>query len=115
PRGSGAATRAAAQGGALARPPALLRRRRRDAHPRLRPRRGRRPCRRGPRPVSERIVTADACVIGTGAGGAPVAALLAEAGWRVAILEEGDVHEPAAMNARPRDMMPRLYRDGGQI
>jgi len=65
--------------------------------------------------VSERIVTADACVIGTGAGGAPVAALLAEAGWRVAILEEGDVHEPAAMTARPRDMMPRLYRDGGQI
>jgi choline dehydrogenase-like flavoprotein len=65
--------------------------------------------------VSERIVTADACVIGTGAGGAPVAALLAEAGWRVAILEEGGVHEPASMTARPRDMMPRLYRDGGQI
>jgi choline dehydrogenase-like flavoprotein len=65
--------------------------------------------------VSERIVKADACVIGTGAGGAPVAALLAEAGWRVAILEEGGVHEPASMTARPRDMMPRLYRDGGQI
>jgi len=65
--------------------------------------------------VSERIVTADACVIGTGAGGAPVAALLAEAGWRVAILEEGERHEPASMTARPRDMMARLYRDGGQI
>jgi choline dehydrogenase-like flavoprotein len=65
--------------------------------------------------VSERIVTADACVIGTGAGGAPVAALLAEAGMRVAILEEGAVHEPASMTARPRDMMARLYRDGGQI
>jgi len=65
--------------------------------------------------VSERTVTADACVIGTGAGGAPVAALLQEAGWRVAILEEGERHEPAAMTARPRDMMPRLYRDGGQL
>ena len=65
--------------------------------------------------MSERIVTADACVIGTGAGGAPVAALLAEAGMRVAILEEGAVHEPASMTARPRDMMARLYRDGGQL
>jgi choline dehydrogenase-like flavoprotein len=64
--------------------------------------------------VSERIVSAEACVIGTGAGGAPVAALLAEAGVRVAILEEGGVHEPASMTARPRDMMRRLYRDGGQ-
>src|SRR5258705_9117561 len=65
--------------------------------------------------MSERIVTADACVIGTGAGGEPVGALLAEAGWRVAILEEGELHEPASMTARPRDMMARLYRDGGQI
>jgi choline dehydrogenase-like flavoprotein len=69
----------------------------------------------GARIAGERIVTVDACVIGTGAGGAPVAALLAEAGLRVAILEEGDRHEPAAMTARPRDMMRRLYRDGGQI
>jgi len=64
--------------------------------------------------MSERIETADVCIIGTGAGGAPVAALLAEAGCRVAILEEGERHLPAAMTARPRDMMPRLYRDGGQ-
>jgi choline dehydrogenase-like flavoprotein len=69
----------------------------------------------GARIAGERIVTVDACVIGTGAGGAPVAALLAEAGLRVAILEEGDRHEPAGMTARPRDMMRRLYRDGGQI
>jgi choline dehydrogenase-like flavoprotein len=69
----------------------------------------------GARIAGERSVTADACVIGTGAGGAPVAALLAEAGMRVAILEEGALHEPASMTARPRDMMARLYRDGGQI
>jgi choline dehydrogenase-like flavoprotein len=60
-------------------------------------------------------VEADACVIGTGAGGAPVAALLAEAGLRVAVLEEGGLHGPERMTARPREMMPRLYRDGGQI
>jgi choline dehydrogenase-like flavoprotein len=60
-------------------------------------------------------IEADACVIGTGAGGAPVAALLAEAGLRVAVLEEGGLHGPETMTARPREMMPRLYRDGGQI
>jgi choline dehydrogenase-like flavoprotein len=62
-----------------------------------------------------RTITADACVIGTGAGGAPAAALLAEAGMRVVVLEEGELHGPETMTARPRDMMPRLYRDGGQI
>jgi choline dehydrogenase-like flavoprotein len=62
-----------------------------------------------------RTIRADACVIGTGAGGAPVAALLAEAGMRVVVLEEGEQHGPETMTARPRDMMPRLYRDGGQI
>lgn len=62
-----------------------------------------------------RTLEADTCVIGTGAGGGPVAALLAEAGQRVVVLEEGELHTPASMTARPRDMMPRLYRDGGQI
>jgi choline dehydrogenase-like flavoprotein len=62
-----------------------------------------------------RTITADACVIGTGAGGATAAALLAEAGMRVVVLEEGEQHGPETMTARPRDMMPRLYRDGGQI
>jgi len=62
-----------------------------------------------------RTISADACVIGTGAGGAPVAALLAEAGMRVVVLEEGELHGPETMTARPRDMMPRLYRDAGQI
>jgi choline dehydrogenase-like flavoprotein len=60
-------------------------------------------------------VNADVCVIGTGAGGAPVAALLAEAGMHVVVLEEGEHHGPETMTARPRDMMARLYRDGGQI
>ena len=35
---------------------------------------------------------ADVCVIGTGAGGAPVARALAEAGADVVVLEEGGAH-----------------------
>jgi choline dehydrogenase-like flavoprotein len=60
-------------------------------------------------------ITVDACVIGSGAGGAPVAKELAEAGMTVAILEEGDWQETATFTARPRDMTSRLYRDGGQM
>ena len=60
------------------------------------------------------VVRADACVIGTGAGGAPVARALAEAGLRVAVLEDGGAFPPETLTARPRDMLTRLYRDGGQ-
>ena len=62
-----------------------------------------------------RTITVDVCVVGTGAGGGPVAAGLAEAGLRVAILEEGVLHEPGTLTARPREMLGRLYRDGGQL
>src|SRR5919206_2716607 len=69
----------------------------------------------GSRISGERLVRADACVIGTGAGGAPVAKELAEGGMRVVMLEEGERLTADDFNARPRDMTPRLYRDGGQI
>ena len=62
----------------------------------------------------ERVVRADACVIGTGAGGAPVAHVLAEAGMRVAVLEEGEHHDRSVLTGRPRDMTAALYRDAGQ-
>ena len=57
---------------------------------------------------------ADACVIGSGAGGAVVAKELAEAGMRVVLLEEGEHITADAFTARPRDMLPRLYRDAAQ-
>ena len=60
-------------------------------------------------------VEVNACVIGTGAGGAVVAKELAEAGLTVAMLEEGAHHTIDDYTARPRDMSPKLYRDGGQI
>jgi choline dehydrogenase-like flavoprotein len=64
--------------------------------------------------TGERTVRVDACVIGTGAGGAPVAKELAEGGMSVAMLEEGPRFTTSDFNARPRDMLVELYRDAGQ-
>ena len=63
----------------------------------------------------ERTVRVDACVVGSGAGGAPVAKELAEGGMRVAILEEGEWWDTDSFTARPREMTARLYRDAGQV
>ena len=64
--------------------------------------------------VRARAVRADACVIGTGAGGATVAKELAEGGMQVVMLEEGGRHLTDELTARPREMTARLYRDAGQ-
>jgi choline dehydrogenase-like flavoprotein len=64
--------------------------------------------------AGHRNVRADVCVIGTGAGGAVVAKELAEAGASVVLLEEGGHHGAAEFTARPRDMLPKLYRDAAQ-
>lgn len=61
-----------------------------------------------------RTIEADVCVIGAGAGGAVAAAELAEGGARVVVLEQGPRHDADRFNARPLEMMARLYRDGGQ-
>jgi len=70
---------------------------------------------RGSGIAGERRVRADVCVIGTGAGGAPVAKELAEGGMRVLMLEEGERRSADEFNARPRDMTALLYRDAGQL
>jgi choline dehydrogenase-like flavoprotein len=57
---------------------------------------------------------ADVCVVGAGAGGAIVAAELAEGGANVVVLEQGAEHDPDSFTARPPQMLARLYRDGGQ-
>ena len=80
----------------------------------------------GPRPREIRVergaelrgrrrVGADAVVVGTGAGGGVAAKELAEAGLDVVMLEEGEWVEPHDLTARPRDVSPRLYRDGAQV
>ncbi len=56
----------------------------------------------------------DAVVVGSGAGGAPVAALLAEAGLDVVVLEEGGYHTPEEFRATPVfERLVGLYRDLG--
>ena len=64
--------------------------------------------------TGERVLRADAVVIGTGAGGAPVAKELAEGGMRVVMLEEGRRLTADDTSARPREATARLYRDAGQ-
>ncbi|HEX5146547.1 MAG TPA: GMC family oxidoreductase [Conexibacter sp.] len=61
-----------------------------------------------------RVLDADVCVVGAGAGGAVVAAELAEGGASVVVLEQGPHHDADRFSARPTEMLARLYRDGGQ-
>jgi choline dehydrogenase-like flavoprotein len=62
---------------------------------------------------SDLALTADVCVIGTGAGGAVVAARLAEAGLDVILLEEGGYWAGAEFTESEAELVPRLYADRG--
>lgn len=55
----------------------------------------------------------DVVVVGTGAGGAVMAAKLAEAGLAVAIVEEGRKIPRQAMAGDPLERVRRMWRDGG--
>jgi choline dehydrogenase-like flavoprotein len=56
----------------------------------------------------------DVCVVGSGAGGAVVAARLAQVGLHVVVLEEGPWHRPEDSTLREEDAYPRLYQEKGQ-
>jgi choline dehydrogenase-like flavoprotein len=57
---------------------------------------------------------ADVVIVGSGAGGATVAAHLAEAGQRVIVVEEGPYVTPERYGRmRPSESMRHLWRDGG--
>ena len=59
----------------------------------------------------ERSFDADVVVVGTGAGGSVVGALLAEAGYSVLFVEEGAHHKTESFNPYVTESVPRLYRD----
>jgi choline dehydrogenase-like flavoprotein len=66
----------------------------------------------GPRSVTRRY-DCDVVVVGSGAGGAPTALRLREAGFHVLVLEEGDLHLTGSFGGDPIGAMQRLYRDAG--
>lgn len=59
------------------------------------------------------VLEADVLVVGSGAGGAPTAALLAEAGFDVLVVEEGPWVEQGEVVPFSLDQMDRQYRSGG--
>ena len=58
-------------------------------------------------------LTADVCVVGSGAGGAVVARELAEGGLSVVVIEEGAYFTSNDFQGPPFERVLRLYRDGG--
>ncbi len=55
----------------------------------------------------------DVAIVGSGAGGAAAAAILAEAGLDVMVLESGPYVDKTSYPKDPLDGLPLLYRDGG--
>ncbi len=56
---------------------------------------------------------AEVVVVGTGAGGAAIGAMLAELGVDVLFVEEGGHHPTSSFNPYLAESMPRLWRDAG--
>ncbi len=57
---------------------------------------------------------ADVVVIGSGAGGAPLAKELSEEGYKVIVVEEGARFTKDDFNMNPGEAFMRMYRDAGQ-
>jgi choline dehydrogenase-like flavoprotein len=65
--------------------------------------------------TGETTLTADAVVVGSGAGGGLVAAQLAAAGKDVVVLEKGGYHSESDFNGLEADMTPKLYLRRGTL
>lgn len=59
------------------------------------------------------VIDSDVVVVGSGAGGATIAAELAEAGFDVVVVEEGSYYQTRDFTADTSAMVRQLYRDGG--
>ena len=66
----------------------------------------------GAQASSDLNLSADDCVIGSGAGGALTAATLAERGRSVLLIEEGGYYTSQDFTMRERDTESRLYQEG---
>jgi choline dehydrogenase-like flavoprotein len=64
------------------------------------------------RPTAE-TEECDVAIVGSGAGGAAAAAVLAEAGLDVLVLEAGEAYDRDTYPSDPLDAIASLYRDGG--
>ncbi len=64
-------------------------------------------------PTGDLEETADVVVVGSGAGGGTIAAELAEAGFRVIVVEEGGYFTSRDFKYEPVEMIKKLYRDAG--
>src|SRR3979409_1074075 len=64
--------------------------------------------------TSDLSLSAEVCVIGSGAGGAVVAKELAEAGRDVVLLEQGGHYTKDDFTQREDEMMPLLYEEMAQ-
>lgn len=64
-------------------------------------------------PATEATYDAEILIIGSGAGGATTAALLAEAGFDVLVVEEGDWVDQGSVVPFSLEQMDRQYRSGG--
>ena len=64
-------------------------------------------------PPTNEVEDCDVAIVGSGAGGAAAARVLAEAGLSVIVLEEGDYHDALTYSRDPIDALRTLYRDGG--
>ena len=62
---------------------------------------------------SDETVEADACVVGSGAGGGVIAAELAAAGKSVVVLEAGDYLDDADFDGLELSAYQRMYMNGG--
>ncbi len=59
------------------------------------------------------VLDCDVVIVGSGAGGATMAAELAEAGFDVIVVEEGSYYQTRDFTADTSKMVRQLYRDGG--
>jgi choline dehydrogenase-like flavoprotein len=66
-------------------------------------------------PQRETTLQADVCVVGSGAGGAVVAAKLAQAGYRVIVLEAGPYRTPDNFTQREADAYDSMFQGHGVL